>query len=256
MKLLNKIRAFQFTTTGIRIIGMIFLAAGAYGTMLQTKALGVGYMTNTALLNLLEENPEIMSSVSMALVMQMFGACALPIFLFLLVEGVTHTSNFGKYMLRVLGLAVACQLPYNLITTGNLLRMTRLNPVFALVMCMIMLYFFRTYTQKNAKHILIKIVAFVGVYLWSNMLGVEHGACCVILCAVLWALRGKTNWQTFIGIAVMFACSIFSMFYIAAILSFLALHFYEGKKGEENRLANYLAYPVILLACGAMLVLM
>ena len=256
MKLLNKIRAFQFTTTGIRIIGMIFLAAATYGTMLQTKALGVGYMTNTALLNLLEENPEIMASVSMALMMQMIGACALPIFVFLLVEGATHTSHYGKYMLRVLGLAVACQLPYNLITTGNLMYMTRLNPVFALVMCMIMLYFFRTYTEKNAKHRILKIVGFVGAYLWSNILGVEHGACCVILCAVLWMLRGKQNLQTFIGIAVMFACSIFSMFYIAAIFSFLALHFYEGKKGEENRLVNYLAYPVILLACGAMLVLM
>ena len=36
----------------------------------------------------------------------------------------------------------------------------------------------------------------------------------------------------------------------------MALHFYEGNKGEENRLVNYLAYPVILMACGLMLVMM
>lgn len=256
MSLLRKIRTFQLTTVGIRIIGMIFLAAGTYGTMLQTKVLGAGYMTNTQLLNLLEENPQVMSSISMSLVMQMFGACALPIFIFLLVEGATHTSSYGKYFLRVLGLAVACQLPYNLVTTGNLWYMTRMNPVFALVMCMILLYFFRNYTQKTAQHILLKTVAIIGVYLWSNMLGVEHGACSVILCAVLWALRGKTNMQTFVGIAVMFACSIFSMYYMAGVLSFLALHFYEGNKGDENRLVNYLAYPVILVVCGLMNVMM
>ncbi len=256
MSLMKKIRAFQLTSTGVRLFGMLFLAAGTYGTMLQTKAIGIGYMSNTDLLNMLESNPEIMARVSLALAMQLIGACALPIFVFLLVEGVTHTSSFAKYMLRVLGLAVLCQLPYNLITTGNLMYMTRLNPVFAMFMCMIMHYFFRTYRQKTGKHVLIKILAFVGVYLWSNMLGVEHGACCVILCLVMWGLRGKPNLQTFIGIAVMFACTIFSMFYLASIISFLALHFYEGKKGEENRLVNYLAYPVILAVCGAMLVFM
>lgn len=256
MSLLKKIRTFQFTTTGIRIIGMIFLAAGAYGAMLQTKVLGAGNMTNNQLLDMLEQNPEVMSSVSLSLVLQMFGACALPIFVFLLVEGATHTSHYGKYFLRVLGLAVVCQLPYNLLMTGNLWYMTKMNPVFALVMCMIMLYFFRNYTQKTAQHILLKTVAIVGVYLWSNMLGIEHGACSVILCAVLWALRGKPNMQTFIGIAVMFGCSIFSMYYIAGLFSFLALHFYEGNKGVENRLVNYLAYPVILVVCGLLTVFM
>lgn len=256
MSLMKKIRTFQLTTTGIRICGMLFLAAGAYGAMLQTRILGAGNITNSQLLDMLEANPQVMASISLSLVLQLFGACALPIFVFLLVEGATHTSSYGKYCLRVLGLAVFCQLPYNLLMTGNLWYMSRMNPVFALVLCMIMLYFFRRYTQKKASHILLKTVAIIGTFLWSNMLGVEHGACCVILCAVMWALRGKTNMQTFIGIAVMFACSIFSMYYAAGVLSFLALHFYEGNKGNENRLVNYLAYPVILVVCGLMTVLM
>ena len=37
---------------------------------------------------------------------------------------------------------------------------------------------------------------------------------------------------------------------MAAPMGFLAIHFYNGEKGEENRLVNYLAYPVILLAVG------
>lgn len=256
MNLMNRIRRFQLTTTGLRIIGTIFLAAGTYGAMMQTRLLGAGNMTNNQLLDLIEQNPDVMAGSALSLVLQMLGACALPVFVFMLVEGVIHTSHYGKYMLRVLGLAVLCQLPYNLVMTGNLLYMNRMNPVYALFMCMIMLYFFRTFTQKNVKHILLKIVAFVGVYLWSNMLGVEHGPCCVILAAVLWVFRGKINLQTFIGILVMFCCSIFSMYYLAGIFGFLVIHFYEGNKGEENRLVNYLAYPVILLTCGLMMVFM
>ena len=256
MSLLKKIRTFQLTTTGLRILGMILLAAGAYGVMMQTKLLGVGNITNNQLLDLLEQNPDVMAGSAISLVLQMFGACALPIFVFMLVEGVIHTSHYGKYMLRVLGVAVLSQLPYNLLMTGNIWYMNRLNPVYALFMSMIMLYFFRTFTEKKAKYVLLKIVAFVGAYIWSNMLGVEHGACCVILSAVLWGLRGKINMQTFIGILVMFCCSIFSMYYLAGILGFMAIHFYEGNKGEENRIVNYLAYPVILTVCGLMTVLM
>ena len=256
MSLLKRIRTFQLTTTGLRIIGMLFLSAATYGIMLQTKLIGTGYMTNTHLLNLLEENPDVMAGITLSLVMQLIGTCALPIFVFLLVEGAIHTSNYGKYILRVLGLAVVCQLPYNMITTGSTMYMTRLNPVFFFFLCLIMLYFFRSFSQRTAKHILIKVIAFIGVYLWSNMLGVEHGACCVILCFVMWALRGKQNLQTFIGILVMFLCCIFSVFYMAGLIGFLALHFYEGNKGEENRLVNYLAYPVILMACGLMMGLM
>ena len=33
-------------------------------------------------------------------------------------------------------------------------------------------------------------------------------------------------------------------------MGFLAIHFYNGEKGESSRLVNYLFYPVTLLAIG------
>ena len=59
MSLMKKIRTFQLTTTGLRILGMIFLAAGAYGAMMQTKLLGAGNMTNNQLRDLIEQSPEV-----------------------------------------------------------------------------------------------------------------------------------------------------------------------------------------------------
>lgn len=250
MRLMKKIGLFQFTTRGIRICGMLFLLAGAFGAMLQASVLGAGNLTNSQLLLALEQDSTLMGKVTLSLMLQALGSCALPIFARLLVEGGVHTSDFGKYFLRVLGLAVVCQLPYNLLMSGSFLAFSRLNPVFALVMCQIMLYFFRRYSEKKAANVLIKLTAVLGVFMWAGILGIEHGQCCVLLVAEIWALREKPNLQTFLGILLVFCCMIFSVFYLLAPVGFLVLHFYEGEQGDENRIVNYLAYPGILLCCG------
>lgn len=255
MRLMRRIGLFQFTTTGIRFCGVIFLMIGAIGAMLQTRMLGAGNMTTMQLLNALEQDAGAMNHATLAIALQAFGSAALPIFTFLLVEGAVHTSHYGKYFLRVFGLAVVCQFPYNLLMTGNVLTMNKLNPVFALVMCMMMLYFFRRYPGKKAGALLLKIMALVCIFFWSIMLGVDHGPCCVLVAAEVWALRGKQNAQTFLGIMSVFCCAIFSMYYLIAPIGFLILHFYEGRQGSENRVVNYLAYPVILLAAGLLTVI-
>ncbi len=256
MNLMKKVRTFEFTTTGIRMCGMIFLLLGAFGAMLQTQLLGGGNLTNSQLLTALEENLDLMENATIALALQAAGSAALPIFVLLLVEGATHTSHYAKYFLRIFALALICQLPYNLVMSGSVGTVTRLNPVFAQVMGLILLYFFRRYPEKKFSHLLIKCTAVLGVFLWSVILGVDHGPCCAILTALLWVLRGKPNLQTFLGIMILFSCSIFSMFYLAAPIGFLILHFYEGEQGSENRLVNYLAYPVILLVCGLLSIAM
>lgn len=248
MKLMRKIGLFQLTTSGLRLWGMIFLLLSAVGAMMQQHLLGSGNMTNLALLNAMEADPTVMAETTVALILQAIGSSALPIFCLLLVEGALNTSHYGKYCLRVLGLAAVTQLPYNLLVSGNLLVMTKLNPVFAMVLCMLMLYFFRQYREKKASHIALKILAVVCIFAWSLMLGVDHGPCCVIVTVLLWALRDKPNTKTFLGIFVLFGCSfLFSMYYIVAPVGFLAMHFYEGKQGNDNRVFNYIAYPLILL---------
>lgn len=256
MNLMQKIRTFSFSATALRVFGTLFMMSGLIGTMMQTQLLGTGTMTGEQLMEVMANDASVASSVAICLVFYCLEACAVPIFTFLLVEGATHTSHYGKYMARVLGLAVVCQLPYNMVTTGNLMVMSSLNPVFAMVMSMIMLYFFRRFTGKKFSHVMIKLLAVAGTFLWSNMLGISHGAICVLLTAVLWALRGRDNLQTWVGMILCFAACIFSLFYIAAPLSFLILHFYEGEQGSNNRIVNYGAYPVLLVAFGLMIAIM
>lgn len=250
MRLMNRIARFQLTTTGVRISGMLFLLAGAFGAMLQTGVIGAGNLTNNQLMLALEQDASLMQKVTLSLMLQALGSSALPIYALLLVDGAKNTSDFGKYVLRILGLAALTQLPYNLVMTGSLLKFTRLNPVFALFMAQLMLYFFRRYEEKKFTNTLIKLAALFCIFFWTSVLGIDHGRCFILLVAEIWTLREKPNMQTFLGIMLVFCCMIFSVFYLLAPIGFLVLHFYEGEQGDENRIVNYLSYPAILLACG------
>lgn len=98
-----------------------------------------------------------------------------------------------------------------------------------------------------ARNTALKVMAVVFVFLWSNILGIFHEAACVLITAVLWALRGKQNLQTFVGITVMISCSIFNIFYMFTPISFLILHFYDGEWKGDSSLVSYLVYPIFMI---------
>lgn len=238
--------------SALRLWGLLFAIPGVVSrAIIQNGLLNMGSITNEQLLEAMMGSGQTMALATMALVLQALEACAIPIFAFLLVEGAQHTSNLNRYMLRVAGVAVLSELPYNLAVSGSLLDLSSRNPVFGLVFALIMLYLYRRYEGKNAGRVLLRIVITVAAVLWPIMLKVQDGACCVILTAVLWLCREKKQYRAFIGCAAAACCSVLSPFYLAAPMGFMAIHFYRGEKGDENKLINYLAYPVVLIAAAA-----
>lgn len=247
MNLIKKVRMFNLSAAALRTIGLVLALAGAAGVMLQRRMLGAGSVTGLQLLEALEADPSLMGYATFALICQVMEACAVPVFAFLLVEDAGRSETLGRSLAVLLGLAVICQLPYNVLMNGNLWLISGLNPVFALVFSLVMLYFFRRFPEKKGSHRAIKAIAILFAFLWSNLLGVAHGPACVILTATLWALKRKQNMQTFLGIAVTICCSVFNLFYMVAPISFLFLHFYDGEEGTDNRRISCLLYPVCLL---------
>lgn len=247
MNLVQKVRKFNLSAAALRTIGVILAAAGAAGLLIQRRLLGIGSISAGNLLGAVEAEPALMGYVSLAVLCQVLEACAVPVFAFLLVEDAMRTETIGRRLLTVLGLAVACQLPYNVLASGNLWQLSGLNPMFALVMSLVMLYFFRRFPEKKGSHRAIKAIAIAFAFLWSNLLGISHGPACVILTATLWILRGRPNLQTFLGITVAILCSVFNIFYITTPVAFLLLHFYDGEQGADNKRISCLSYPVCLL---------
>ena len=58
------------------------------------------------------------------------GRIAFPIFAFLIVEGFVHTSDFKKYIGRILVFAIISEIPFNLLVSGDVFDYTHQNVFF------------------------------------------------------------------------------------------------------------------------------
>lgn len=236
------------TANGLRTWGMIFCALGVVGRgLIQNRILGVGTLTAQQLLELMNGSGDAMILATASLVLQAMETCAAPIFCILLLEGFGHTSDFTHYIGRVIGTALLSEIPYNLVMSGKFLDLGSRNPVFCMVLGLVVLYFYRRYEEKGAKNLLVKAVVTVAAVVWTEMLQIDFGACVVLLIAVMWAFRRKPVYRNMAGMVMAIVCTLIDMFFLAAPMGFLPVHMYNGEQGERSPWVNYLAYPAILL---------
>ncbi len=249
---------------GLRIWGLIFLLCGAVGYGIFGNVMIPSFGVDADGISLAP-----ISMVTVGSVLQAVYYCAIPVFSFLLVEGMKHTLSLRDYATRIGILALVTELPYNLCMSGKVLGALSfegglhfdyaafsLNPVFGTLLCVVVLYFFRQYAKKTAKGILLGVMIWLVAFLWVEMLHIENAAMMLIIVPVLWLCRNKKPLQVFCGCVATFLCSIIDLGTMASIgcfiapLTFMLVHFYNGEKGETNRYVNYLAYPAILVITG------
>ena len=235
------------SAAALRGWGYLFLLLGVVArAVIQNGLLTLQGVTTQQLLEALQTSDETMALATASLVLQALEVCAIPIFALLLVEGFCHTSSFSKYLGRIALVALVSEIPYNLAMGGSWLVTDSRNPVFALLIGLILLWLYRHYSEKNAKNIFINILVTAAAILWCGMLRIEHGAFIIALVAANWFTRGKPI-RTLVGALVSALGVMFSMLYLAAPISALAIHFYNDEKGESSRVFNMAFYPVILL---------
>lgn len=232
----------------LRTWGMVFAASGIISrSVLQRGLLGMGSISSDELLATMSASEGAMAVATAALVLQVLEACAVPIFAFLMVEGFKKTKDLKNYILRVLGLALASEVPYNLAFSGRILDFSSRNPVFGVVLGLILLGFYKKYAGSDIRALSSRMVATVAAVMWVGMLGIEYGMPTVLIGATLWALRKKPMLANAAGATVSILCSLSSMFLMAAPMGFLAVHTYNGEQGESSRVVNYLVYPALLV---------
>lgn len=251
MERLSQEKPKGLSRSGVRLWAMLFLTAGVIGrSILQNRLLGIGQVSGQGLLDLLSSSENAMATATAALILQALETCGLPLFALLLVEGFVHTHSGRRYFLRLLILAAASEIPYNLAFGGKWLDLSSRNPAFALVVGIVMLYLFRQYSEKTAAHRIVKAVVVVFAIFWVEMLGIGHGTPMVILIGLIWLCRKRHQFRSLVAACGAMLCTLISPFYLVSAMGCVALHLYNGEKGQENRVANYLVYPIILLATG------
>ena len=247
MERLGNTRPSGLHTGSLRAWGMLFVVAGVISrAILQNKMLGVGLRSMQELMEMMQSSEMAMVVATIALVLQAMETVAVPIFVFLLFEGFQNTSDWKKYLGRIAALAVLTEIPYDLAMNGKVLEFGIQNPVIGLVLCLALLYLFKRFEGKK---LVCVVMALAGV-LWAVMLKIDHGVPMMLMLCVMQVFRNKRMFMGFSGVAVAAMCMAISPFYIVAPMGFLAIHFYNGEKGEGSRIVNYLFYPVVLLAVG------
>ena len=232
--------------------GLLFLLAGMISRgFLQNRVLQMGDLTAQQLLEAMSASGAAMAAATAALVMQALEACATPIFAFLLMEGFRKTKNRKQMFLYLALTAALSEIPYNLVTSGKVLELTTRNPAVAMVIGMLVLYFFSRYEAKSMQNTLIKTVVCIAALLWCVMLNVEHGVALLVVTMVMWAFRNKGQRRIIFGAVAATACFMMSVFYIFSAMGILPVHFYrEEEEQPELGIGMYLAYPILLLAVG------
>lgn len=249
MERLGNRRPTGLSSNALKTWGMFFAALGIIGrSILQNRLLGIGSSSGSELLELIMSSDEAMMIATLAIVMQIMECLATPIFAYLLVEGYKHTSDFKKYLLRIACLALITEIPWDLAMNGTFLEFGSQNPVFGMLLSLVVLYFFNRYAERSFNNTVIKIFIILAAFIWISMLNIENGEAIALIVMVLWAFRNKPTFRSFVGCSAAMCCCVFSTYYLIAPLSFLMLHYYNEEKGSENRVVQYLAYPVILLA--------
>ena len=251
MERLRTERPKGLTHAGIRKWGMLFLILGIFGhSIILNRGLGISGMTSEQLLQTMNSGSGVMAAVTVALITQFVEACCVPIFCFLLAEGMAHTANAPKYLFRILGVAVVSEIPYNFAMTGNLLDTSSRNPVFGMLMAAILLYLYIRFSEETVTNLLLKVAFTIAAIFWTGLLRVESGLICVFLSAVFWGFRKRPNIRNLMGGIAAMLCSFLSIFFMVAPMGMMVLHFYNGEKGEENRMVSYLFYPAVLTILG------
>ena len=138
-------------SSALKVWGMLFVLAGAISrSILQNRFLGVGSMSGQELMESMQMSENAMLAATVALLLQAMETCAVPIFAFTLVEGFCHTRDWKKYLLRLAVLGVFCEIPYNLAFGQQVLDFGSRNPVFGLVLGLILLCLYQQFAGKKA----------------------------------------------------------------------------------------------------------
>lgn len=194
-----------------------------------------------------------MTALSVAMICEIVSWCAIPIYAWLLFDGYRHTHNRWLYLLQLLVLALVCEVPYDKVTSGKYVDMNSQNPVFGLLIALIVMAAFdwvkRRY-ERGMQYVLMVMLAIVGL-LWNLMLyiglrqGVINVGAITLAFVLVFYLMNRHENTMMITAGLMGAVS-----FIAPAVGVAFLHYRRDELGYRHAWAKwvfYVLYPLMLV---------
>jgi len=195
--------------------------------------------------------------------MNVVGRMAFPIFAFQAVEGYVHTSDFRRYLKRLLLFGLVSEIPFNLILSGSWIYPFHQNVMFTLALGLLSLRSLdRAIQAGNGKNRVLGILAsmawcvlgavtFVDYGGYGIMTVLLFGLCRYLPCRKLFQLVGLTAIHVFLMEGMMIP--IFGREFPVqgfALLALIPIWLYNGEKGPRTALVqwgSYWFYPLHML---------
>lgn len=204
--------------------------------------------------------------------MTMVGRLAFPIFAFMIVEGYHHTSNYKKYLTRMLLWAVITEIPFNLMVGASVFYPFHNNVLWTFAIglwTMRILDNIRARRKPIVAVILSALVVF-GMFWLGQLTMVDYHGYGVLMILVFYLFRGN-KWYHYVGqLAGMMYINYFMIKGLVipvelfghafelrqqalAVLALPIIWCYRGRQGYHSKatqIAFYAFYPVHLLILG------
>lgn len=184
---------------------------------------------------------------------RLVGRLAFPLFAFMLFEGFMQTSSRGKYLLRILILALISEVPYDLAMYGSVWDIRKQNTCFtlflglsAMIVCDLIKHN-KKWTEKPKFRKVLGYSTWIVMALISLLMGDDYGFFGVLSVFAFWSLRSSRIYSALFSSLVLFLSSQVEM---VSAFAAIPLALYKGEKGIGSKWFKYgcyAFYPLHLL---------
>lgn len=179
-------------------------------------------------------------------IFDILGRIAFPIFAFMVVEGFFKTKSRWSYLRNLLIFAVISEIPYDMFQSAEFVNTWSQNILWGLALGLFTIMVIdrlKDYIKKRPLWIFVSLLIVALSSLGSMLISSDYEYYAIIIIYLYYLFYNKRLLATGLGYLVIIK-------EIYAILGFATVLLYNGEKGKQNKIFNYLFYPVHLLIFG------
>lgn len=233
----------QISVNGLKIIGAVLMVLYFFSAcVVQNNILHVSDYTAEDLNALMSADGQIMLWAGIGSVGSVIGVLGIPIFAYLLVQGVEHTSDLRRYALSVLVFAVISEVPYDLAMTEQVWNWSEQNSLWTVFIALVMLWLMKRFQGSGTVPLILGFLFVAAGCFWAIFLRCKFGAGFVLITAVLYLLREHRGVSFGLGALV-------SLIYATAPLGFVPVAMCSGERQDmgKRKYTFYVLYPAMFI---------
>lgn len=231
----------QISVNSLKIIGAVLMVLYFFSAcVVQNHILHVTDYTAEELNALMEADSQIMLWAGIGSIGSVIGVMGIPIFAYLLVQGVEHISSLRRYALSVLVFAVISEVPYDLAMAGQLWDWSEQNSLWTVFIALVMLWLMKRFQGSGMVPLMLCFLFAAAGCFWAILLRCKFGAGFVLIAAILYLLRERKGVSYGLGALV-------SLIYATAPLGFVPVAMCNGQRQNVRKYAFYALYPAMLV---------